>query len=99
MPLPSASGRQVTKPVFAFLLLFLWVFALFAQPHTPVPLWPDVAPGARGTDDDDIPKITIYLPNGRNTGTGVLVFPGGWTRQRCSRRHNRHSERRLPKAS
>jgi acetyl esterase/lipase len=34
-------------------------------------------PGALGTADSDNPRVTIYLPQGRNTGTGVLVFPGG----------------------
>jgi acetyl esterase/lipase len=68
---------KVPKAVFAFLIVFLWASALIAQPHTPTPLWPDVAPEARGTADSDNPKITVYLPKERNTGTGVLIFPGG----------------------
>ena len=68
---------KVTKPVFAFWLVLLWASALIAQPHTPIPLWTDGAPGARGTADSDNPKITVYLPKERNTGTGVLIFPGG----------------------
>jgi acetyl esterase/lipase len=68
---------KVPRIIFALLLVILYAPALIAQPHTPIPLWPDGAPGARGTADSDIPKITIYLPKGRNTGTGVLIFPGG----------------------
>lgn len=67
----------VAKPAFTLLLVFLWASALIAQVHAPVPLWPDAAPGALGTADSDTPKVTIYLPQGRNTGAGVLVFPGG----------------------
>jgi len=68
---------KVTKIIFAFLLVILYASALTAQDHTPIPLWPDGAPGVRGTADGGIPKVTIYLPKGRNTGTGVLIFPGG----------------------
>ena len=68
---------KVTKSVFAFLIVSLLASALIAQPHTPTPLWPNGAPGARGTADSDNPKVTIYLPKERNTGTGVLIFPGG----------------------
>jgi acetyl esterase/lipase len=68
---------KLIKPVFAFLLVFLCASALIAQPNAPIPLWPDGAPGAQGTADSDTPKITIFLPKGRNTGTGVLIFPGG----------------------
>lgn len=68
---------KMMKAVSIFLLVFLSASVLIAQPHTPIPLWPDGAPGSRGTADSDIPKVTVYLPKGRNTGTGVLVFPGG----------------------
>ncbi len=67
----------MAKTVFTFLLVILSSSALIAQAHTPIPLWPDGAPGALGTADSDNPKVTIYLPQGRNTGAGVLVFPGG----------------------
>jgi acetyl esterase/lipase len=68
---------MVTKNILALLLLILYASALIAQPNAPIPLWPDGAPGAQGTADSDTPKITIFLPKGRNTGTGVLIFPGG----------------------
>jgi acetyl esterase/lipase len=41
-------------------------------------LWPDGAPGAQGTGDEDRPSLTIFLPAGPNaTKTGVVVAPGG----------------------
>jgi acetyl esterase/lipase len=56
--------------------------ALFAQPKGPAPkvqlLWPDGAPGAVGTADDDKPSLSIYLPPAdKATGAGVVVCPGG----------------------
>ncbi|MDQ2834484.1 MAG: alpha/beta hydrolase [Acidobacteriota bacterium] len=41
-------------------------------------LWADVAPGAKGSGDEDRPTLTVYLPEGQNaTRTGVVVAPGG----------------------
>lgn len=43
-----------------------------------IPLWSGAAPGAQGTEDKDIPTITVYLP--RNTPAGmsaVIICPGG----------------------
>ena len=40
-------------------------------------LWEDAAPGALGTADSDIPIVTYYPPNGRGSGTAVVVAPGG----------------------
>jgi acetyl esterase/lipase len=55
--------------------------ALLAQPSsTPKPdlLWPDGAPGALGAEDADKPTLAAYLvPEGRGTGTAVIVCPGG----------------------
>jgi acetyl esterase/lipase len=54
---------------------------MFAQPINmakPELLWPDGAPGALGTADTDKPSLTPYLvPEGRGTGTAVVVCPGG----------------------
>src|SRR5215475_9267648 len=62
----------------------LFVFAstlMIAQPQNapkPQPLWPQGAPGALGTEDGDIPTLAAYLvPEGRGTGTAVVVCPGG----------------------
>jgi acetyl esterase/lipase len=41
-------------------------------------LWPEGAPGAQGTEAEDKPTLTIYLPKVPNaTRTGVVVAPGG----------------------
>jgi len=41
-------------------------------------LWPAGAPGALGSEDDDTPTLTVFLPKGENsTKTGVVVAPGG----------------------
>ena len=51
--------------------------SLSQQPKT-VPLWPNGAPAALGTEDRDRPEITIYQPNGNHAdATAVIVCPGG----------------------
>jgi acetyl esterase/lipase len=41
-------------------------------------LWPEGAPGAKGTEDGDKPTLTIYLPpKEKATGTAVVICPGG----------------------
>jgi acetyl esterase/lipase len=46
--------------------------------QNPVPLWPNGAPGALGTNDFDIPTLTPYLPDGTNsTGAAMVICPGG----------------------
>ena len=43
-----------------------------------LPLWNGPAPGAQGTDDKDIPTITVYLPRSTPAGmAAVIVCPGG----------------------
>lgn len=45
---------------------------------TPIPLWPNGAPGARGTRSQDIPTITPYLPDPKKaTGAAMVICPGG----------------------
>ncbi|HEU4386517.1 MAG TPA: alpha/beta hydrolase [Blastocatellia bacterium] len=47
-------------------------------PETPLPLWPDGAPGALGKTENDIPTLTPYFPAaGRANGTAVVICPGG----------------------
>src|SRR5258708_7443769 len=65
------------------LLICISVLAslLFAQPPKPPQpelLWPGGAPGAQGTEDADKPTLAAYpVPQGRGTGTAVIVCPGG----------------------
>ena len=44
------------------------------------PLWPAPAPGALGTNDQDIPTLTVFLPTRADTNqptSAMLVCPGG----------------------
>ncbi|HPP01115.1 MAG TPA: alpha/beta hydrolase [bacterium] len=40
-------------------------------------LWPEGAPGAKGTEEKDKPALTVYLPEGNATGAAVVICPGG----------------------
>ena len=41
-------------------------------------LWPAGAPEIAGTSPDDLPTLTVFLPQkGRSTGSAVIVAPGG----------------------
>jgi acetyl esterase/lipase len=43
-----------------------------------LPLWTGPAPGALGTDETDIPALTVFLPRTMTPGTpAVIVCPGG----------------------
>ena len=42
------------------------------------PLWAQGAPDAQGSEDHDVPTLTVYQPaTGVATGTAVIVCPGG----------------------
>jgi acetyl esterase/lipase len=47
--------------------------------HQEIPLWPQGAPGAKGTDPKlDVPTLTVWLPEPEAaTGAAVVVCPGG----------------------
>ncbi|HSZ55376.1 MAG TPA: alpha/beta hydrolase [Tepidisphaeraceae bacterium] len=48
------------------------------KPDQVVRLWEGDAPGAVGTDDRDIPTLTVFLPApDRANGTAVVICPGG----------------------
>ncbi|MHB0998061.1 MAG: alpha/beta hydrolase [Armatimonadota bacterium] len=41
-------------------------------------LWPDGAPGASGTEQEDCPWFSVHLPpKGKSNGTAVIILPGG----------------------
>ena len=49
-----------------------------AEILAPIALWPNGAPGALGTNSQDIPTITPYLANSTNaTGAAMVICPGG----------------------
>lgn len=47
-----------------------------AEPET-FALWPNGAPGALGTSDEDRPTLTIFRSTLRANGTAVIIAPGG----------------------
>jgi acetyl esterase/lipase len=58
--------------------LILTTGSLSAAPLAPIPLWPNGAPGALGTEDADTPTLTAYLPAPEKaTGAAMIVCPGG----------------------
>ncbi|HYW34325.1 MAG TPA: alpha/beta hydrolase [Balneolaceae bacterium] len=49
-----------------------------ASNHRTILLWPNGAPGAKGTTPKDKPSITIFTPPAsKANGTAVLICPGG----------------------
>ncbi|MEI7534474.1 MAG: alpha/beta hydrolase [Verrucomicrobiae bacterium] len=49
-----------------------------AEMQNPILLWPEGAPGALGTNANDIPTLTPYLPDATNaTGAAMVICPGG----------------------
>lgn len=64
--------------VLGLLALMFASTSLLAAAKPKEALWPDGAPGAKGTEEKDIPTITAYLPASEiNTGCAVVVCPGG----------------------
>ena len=57
-----------------------WLVAnigLAAGPE-PILLWPNGAPGAKGSGEEDRPSLRTYLPSAdKATGAGVVICPGG----------------------
>ena len=52
--------------------------ALPIQDGQIIPLWSGAAPGALGTQDSDIPAVTVFLPRTMAANTpAVIVCPGG----------------------
>ena len=66
------------KHFFILTFLFLSLTLSRAEMQTPIPLWPEGAPGALGTNDWDVPTVTPYLPDsGQATGAAMVICPGG----------------------
>ncbi len=40
-------------------------------------LWDGDAPGAQGSEEKDIPTLTLYKPEGEATGASIVICPGG----------------------
>jgi acetyl esterase/lipase len=76
------------KTLLAAAILFSSLALSRAEMQTSIPLWPDGAPGALGTNAYDIPTITPYLPAATNAtglprqsnataGAALVICPGG----------------------
>ncbi|HKX83691.1 MAG TPA: alpha/beta hydrolase [Pyrinomonadaceae bacterium] len=65
------------KLLFFFLMLAVLAVSNVAQ-STPIKLWENGAPNARGIDPLDVPTVTPFpAPKEIGTGAAVLVLPGG----------------------
>ena len=64
------------KTIFVSAILFSSLILSRAEMQTPIPLWPDGAPGAHGTNATDIPTLTPYLAT-NSTGAAMVICPGG----------------------
>ena len=67
------------RPTILLTALLGSAFLLTAQSKTAqtILLWPQGAPGAQGTADEDKPSLTIYPVSENRVPTGVVVCPGG----------------------
>ena len=66
------------KTIFTAAILSSSLLFSRAEMQSPFPLWPVGAPGALGTNQNDIPTLTLYLPAGTNvTGAAMVICPGG----------------------
>ncbi len=66
------------KIFFASAILLFSLTLSRAQMQTAIPLWPNGAPGALGTNANDIPTLTPYLADPTNaTGAAMVICPGG----------------------
>ena len=64
------------KLVIAATAFVVLLSAAETAPPPVVFLWPNGAPGAQGSSDEDKPRYTVYQAPSPN-GTAVLVLPGG----------------------
>jgi acetyl esterase/lipase len=65
------------RTLFILSVLLSSMITSLAQMLPEIPLWPNGAPGALGTQPQDIPTLTPYLPATNATGTAMLICPGG----------------------
>ena len=87
-----------TARTVALMLGVLLTRQAAAQPLPPlpiqdaqvIPLWTGAAPGALGSDDTDVPAITVYLPRTVAPNTpAVVICPGGSYRALASNHEGR----------
>jgi hypothetical protein len=65
------------KPTIPLLIaLLLAPMAALHGAGTPIPIWPQGAPGALGKTEAHGPTLTPYLP-ANPSGAAILIIPGG----------------------
>lgn len=57
-------------------LLLLGCSEALAVGPAPIPLWPEGAPGAVGSGEEDTPTVRVYSPEKPN-GAAIVICPGG----------------------
>ena len=78
MSMPSLTLLLRCSSLLAVLLSVSAARELVAAGPALTLLWPDGAPGAVGTDENDKPGVRIYLPpKEKATGAAVVICPGG----------------------
>ena len=74
---PFANVSREMKTLVLFSLLGFFATA-HAQTNQSFPLWPDGAPGALGNKSNDIPTLTVFLPDlSKVSGAAIVICPGG----------------------
>ena len=82
VPLRATSTWWRSAAAFLFAAATVWfgnplgAAADEPQPQT-VRLWKEAAPGAKGSEPRDIPKLHVYLLEGDAPRSTIIIFPGG----------------------
>lgn len=71
-------ARSMTLVLLTLATCSVRTLARDERPRDAIRLWADAAPGARGSEDKDIPTLTPYWPDAaKATGAAFVVCPGG----------------------
>src|SRR3954464_2628536 len=64
--------------LLTYLALIMYSTANAQKLAEPILLWPNGAPGATGTSDEDKPAVIPFIPDAaKRNGAAILVVPGG----------------------
>lgn len=75
---PNNQGYRVIMKLLISCVVFAITVFGSVNAQEVVLLWPEGAPEAAGTDEADIPSLTVYLPDAdKASGTGIVICPGG----------------------
>lgn len=78
----NTTVRNITTTAIALMVIWLGGLAAVQAADNPnfrvIELWPNGAPGATGTSDEDKPAIIPFVPEAaKRNGAAILVIPGG----------------------